>query len=242
MDMESDKNIYSGKGDNSWNLFFEQGQINGCVLTRKRIRFSKNVIFGGNYRKYTCPSPDVMFREDELRIWNNIFCKYVHFSERLKQNIDYKYKSRIRDSDRILGILCRGTDYLKLKPSNHTIQPEPAEVLAKAQETVKKYECSKIWLATEDRLIAEMFEHEFGDMILTVTDRFADYNGNSDIGTCIVSQMDPVQNGLDYMTSIYALSKCDCLLAGMTNGSIISAIMSQNKYDYYYYWNLGFYE
>ena len=38
----------------------------------------------------------------------------------------------------MLGILARGTDYVAARPKGHPIQPEPCQIIAKAEEILEK--------------------------------------------------------------------------------------------------------
>jgi hypothetical protein len=48
-------------------------------------------------------------------------------------------------------------------------------------------------------------------------------------------------NTIDYYSTIYILSKCDGLLAGLTCGSICAYMMSKG-YGYTHFWDLGRYQ
>ena len=61
----------------------------------------------------------------------------------------------------MLGILARGTDYVAARPKGHPIQPEPCQIIAKAEEILEKYSCDGIYLATEDQDIYERLQEAF---------------------------------------------------------------------------------
>ena len=41
----------------------------------------------------------------------------------IKNKMDEEWKKMFVETDRVLGVLCRGTDYTSRKPKNHPIQP-----------------------------------------------------------------------------------------------------------------------
>lgn len=51
---------------------------------------------------------------------------------------------------------------------------------------------------------------------------------------------DKYYTGLEYLTTIYILSKCTSIIAGRVNGTVIAALMNDG-YEYSYYYDLGVY-
>ena len=98
------------------------------------------------------------------------------------------------------------------------------------------------FLATEDRKIFDHFKHEFGDKLLFSGQKLYDgMNGKKYLSEIPVScSAEKWQNIVDYYATIYILSKCDGLVAGLTCGSICSYCMTDG-YEYVYFWNLGKY-
>ena len=47
--------------------------------------------------------------------------------------------------DKVLGIRCRGTDYIKEKPKNHPVQPEISDVLREAKRIISEHHCTKFF-------------------------------------------------------------------------------------------------
>ena len=63
-----------------------------------------------------------------------------------------------RMAEKVLGVLCRGTDYVSLRPYNHPVQPSVSEMLQKAGEMLRCYKLEHIYLVTEDEGIRRAFE------------------------------------------------------------------------------------
>ena len=51
---------------------------------------------------------------------------------------------------------------------------------------------------------------------------------------------DPYERGIEYLTSIYLLSRCNGLVAGRTTGTVGACIMAE-KYEFRYIFSLGRY-
>ena len=143
---------------------------------------------------------------------------------------------------KILGCLCRGTDYLYRRPKEHPVQPDPEEVIIKCTDILKERNCDLIFLATEDEEIYNKFKKHFGDSLITNNHEFF-----HDTGTTLLSDVkqgrdnEKFLRGMEYLVTIYLLSECDCLVAGRTNGSA-AVLMLSDGYEYVYIYDLGYYE
>jgi len=141
-----------------------------------------------------------------------------------------------------LGVLCRGTDYLKLRPTGHPIQPSIEMTVKKAKELMGKWSCNRLYLCTEDSACVSAFRDAF-EVELAYIDR----NYVGDTGTDFVTRVhferdaDARLQGYEYLLQIMILAKCDCLLAGACGGSIGAELLSDG-YKQEYIWNLGQYE
>ena len=143
-------------------------------------------------------------------------------------------------SERILGVLARGTDYTGVKPYNHAIQPDAEMLTSVINEYCTKYHCNKIYIATEDAGILEYMKGIFGDRLLYTNQRriknISGYlNENKDF-----AERDSLEKGIEYLTSIYLLSRCNGIIAGRTSGTVGACIMA-NNYEFRYFFALGSY-
>ena len=112
---------------------------------------------------------------------------------------------------KFLGIIIRGTDYTTLKPKGHAIQPSIEMVIEKANEVMTSFKCKKIFLATEDKRNYDRIVEVFGvQNVLTNQKRWIDYKGGM-INTYYdnnIRKNDRYISGLEYLSTIYILSKC----------------------------------
>jgi hypothetical protein len=186
---------------------------------------------------YTNPANTARFK-----YFQNIFKKYIKFNQPVLNYMENDFNSIIGNK-RVLGCLCRGTDYLK-KENAIIIQPDVNIVIDKTEEIMKTKNCPFIYLATESEEIYQLFKKQFGDNLLTNSQlRF----GKKDLQNIrFISQVkerrqnDRYLTGLEYLSSLNILSKCKCFIAGQTTGSQLAYMMSEGfEYSFIYY-GLGY--
>jgi hypothetical protein len=229
--------------ENSWEYYFKQP----LGYTLKDIKSGKNIILSKKLQmpctQYTI---DFYIFEDKRRLayFRELFNQYIIFNNETMNCLMNVYNDIFSEKSDVLGILCRGTDYLRKKPGGHPVQPEPAEVIKKAKEVIEKYNCRYIYLATEDQDIYEMFESEFKEKLFSNNQRRfrqGDFIEHDYISQIVNSgNQDNYHLGLEYLSSLYNLSKCRYFIGGKTAGTIGVYFMS-NGFAYDYIWDLGFY-
>lgn len=246
MDLQSYKNIYLKEEqvgrENAWEFFFEQP----CGISLDEIERSQAKVIDVDQEVEAAKRPnlsmDFLTNEYAVQYWRGIFRDYLKFNAGTWNYISQK-KKEIFDCcpGRKLGVLCRGTDYTDLKPYAHPVQPDVNQVIEKTLETQKRCRCDYIVLATEDKDIYTKFSTIFRDRLIAIdTERLKSGNEEFLADTMKKNAIDAVENGLNYLTSIYLLGQCDCLLAGRTSGSVGALLMAE-KYEYQFFWNLGKY-
>jgi hypothetical protein len=253
IDLQNCYNQYLGEKEffkeNSWEYFFEQPMGYGL----RDIKKAKNVIIGinsGHPNKWNKTIPFLSYREchnaDTIAYYKEKFAKYIIFNSKTMSFLTEKHNEMFKDKGRILGIHCRGTDFTALKPSGHAIQPKPDEVIEKAEQVMNEYRCDHLYLATEDADIYDLFEAHFGSRLIldkaTRRWRVCDLKGKSN--SKVLASDDSAgkyKGGIDYLSQIYLLSKCNCFVSGATLGSLGVMLMT-DKFEYQYIWNLGYYK
>lgn len=186
------------------------------------------------------------FNRYELQLWTKVYHDFVIFNKETKKYVDNEYKAIIEPHKRVLGVLCRGTDYVKLEPKGHPIQPTVEQVIAEVKVEILKLNINKIYLATEEKRITARFEEEFPGQILVNKRKYYDdlfYGNNFDlIGSVSFEREDDDKlKGLEYLSSIFLLSKCTALIAGNTGGSCAALYMNNHQYEYWKLYQLGYY-
>lgn len=230
--------------ENAWEYFFEQPMGYGL----DDIKEAKNIIKStSSYQPFNAIGIGYKDIHDANVIdkYKKIFAKNIRINQTSQTFIAEKYKRTLQGKGRVLGIHCRGTDYNMLKPKNHPIQPEPEEVIRKAENVMSEFQCTSIYLATEDAQIYESFLKHFGDkLILDASTRWSIDDlpkGRSNARRLSTTdKMGRYFSGMEYLSQIYLLSQCNCFIGGATRGSFGVLIMP-NKFEYQYIYNLGYY-
>lgn len=244
IDMASYKNMYQGDDAafNSWELFFEQP----CNIGLSDASEGREYVDCNKIPAEKRPnlSMDFVTNQNLQNYWRNLCRKYIRLNSKTKQYVD-QYMSKYLPNDKArktVGVLCRGTDYVALRPLGHPVQPDADIVIDRVKEVLEQYNCINVFLATEDEEICQRFLSEFGTkLIVPKASRYL--NTGDKYLADINSKMEYTEiydKTRDYLASIYALSKCNCLVAGRTSGSISALILSEG-YEYSYMWNLGKY-
>ena len=244
VDMQYYYNTYITKENvgkvNAWDFYFKQPA--GYCLND--ISHSKKVIISSVNSANDNPSLEYL---DRLFGWKNIVYENIFFSDSVKKEIDVKFDMLFREK-RVLGVLCRGTDYISTKPHGHPVQPDPTAVIEKAKEMMDSNNCEKLFLATEDQNIYELFTASFGEKLLSLsTERYKNTGSrllnyiseNSELLVQNPSE-EKYRKGFDYAVTIGLLSRCTCLVAGKTSGTL-GALLLNKEYENVYLFDLGNY-
>lgn len=240
IDMKTYKNAYL-KDDqigeiNAWELYFEQPLNVGL----DQITSDETIVFEKIIRNRPNDSMRFFKNNKVNNYWSLLRKKYIRLNEKTRIYIEEEY-SRLFSNQRVLGVLCRGTDYVKLEPFRHPVQPTAEEVIEKSKKVMKKYNCEKIFLATEDMSILKKFENEFGDkLIINKSERFNNTDNNFLADIKFDRPNDEYLRGLEYLTTIVLLSRCNCLIGGRASGTI-GAVLFSEGFEYTYFWNKGRY-
>lgn len=241
IDMQNYSAFYQGldtENKNMWEYFFRQP----CGYTLTDIKNSKKVILGNGMINGDVKYPDdnIAYDEQELKVWKNIADKYLMVNDDILKETE-GIANKLFGTSKILGVLARGTDYVNMRPYNHPIQPSPEQLMEKIDEVMVKLCCDKIYLATEDKGIFKKFKEKYGDKIVALDVERHETEGKQNINDVRrVQGNDGYTMAKDYLITILLLSKCKCLVAGNTSGSI-GALLLNKAYEYQYIFDLGRY-
>lgn len=244
VDMQNYWNTYLYQNEvgkvNSWEYFFEPVS---SVRVEDAYR-SKNVILSNGGIPPIIPEGTIcslMNEDGAMNEWRILYKKYIHLQSDVKEKMNQERLKLIQPDERILGVICRGTDYTKFKPAGHWIQPEVSVVVEKARKCLKEWNCHKIFLATEDIDVYKEFQKAFPGKVIVNSKQWVRYDGKQGINNYGFSrENDKMLQGLEYLTTIYILSQCNCLIGGRAGGTVGAMIMSEG-YEKQYFWDLGKY-
>lgn len=241
VDMRNYGQYYQGsnmKTQNMWEYYFKQP----CGYSVEDISKSKSVVIGNGIisGEIKYPNDDLAYDDEKLAYWKAVAKGYLIVKDEIVKEADALAKDMFWGS-RILGVLARGTDYINARPLNHPVQPMPEQLMEKIDEVLIEKKCDKIYLATEDKIFFEKFKDRYGDKIVAMDVERHATKGNENINDLRRQQKkDDYTMAREYLINILLLSKCNCLVAGNTSGSL-GALLLNEEYEYKYIFNLGVY-
>lgn len=226
-------------GQNAWELYFRQpmGEDLEAGMSGSEVKRLEGIpAFMPNYQMDSLMNPAFM------AFWRGMMKTYMPFSDELTGKIEsIAVRLPFGSGKRILGVLCRGTDYTNIRPYNHPVQPSLEVVLAKTDEFMERYQCQYCYLATEDREIRNAFQSRLGDKLLTTQEIYYESDLKDTINqTNIDCHIDIHEKNMEYLTALALLSRCTCLIGGRTSGTVATLLLSQG-FEATYLWDLGRY-
>ncbi|MBR3606531.1 MAG: hypothetical protein IKL51_03020 [Lachnospiraceae bacterium] len=244
VDMQNYYNSFHSAQDvgkiNTWELFFKQPieiALEEALNSGKARYVWKDI---PDYQPNE--SLDFLMNPYILEYYKQIVRTYIKYQPHVLDILERKNNEILKNNsnDRVIGVLIRGTDYTQLRPYFHPIQPNITEVKSKIDLYRKKYDCKKIYLATEDEGIFIKMKEMYGSDLLYNPQKRVYPSGvylNEDKE---FNQREPFQKGLEYLQTIYTLSKCNGLVAGRTSGTVGACLLS-NSFEFQYIFTLGRY-
>ena len=224
---------------NAWDRYF----LPPCGYRLSDICRAHNVTLGSIHPPENEYYPDYRMLQNpkELVMWRQTANQYLH----LRPEIEHAINAYCTDvlhlqKERVLGVLCRGTDYVIQKPYNHPIQPRVDVVIDRCREVLARQNCSRIYLCTEDEELWNAMDAAFPEFIYGYQNRRFSLKNNENINEIGNKSMDPYTRNLDYLSAIGILSRCQCLVAGAAGGTY-GALLLTKGYDYEYVFQLGRY-
>lgn len=229
LDKENPKNV--------WEYYFEQPR--GICLDDLKLK--RNIVLSTGELPVTYPGFDIMQCSNRLEQWRDLYKRNIRYNDATSKFLIEQYNKYFSSNERVMGVLCRGTDYETTKPKGHPIQPRIEEVLEKVKLEMVNQKCDKVYLATEDKIIYDRFLHQFGEKLIFPEIEFRPYNGEKLITEIEVERKDDkLLKGLEYLMQIDLLSKCNCFIGSGCGGSYGALLMSEG-FEWQYFWELGVY-
>ena len=225
-------------GKNLWEQFFKQ-PFESLYENKPVEVFNEKMV-------EAFPSWECIYKEDEVDFWGALYNDFLIFNDKTNDYIQDELNTIIGDR-RVLGVLCRGTDYLLEKPKNHPVQPELNEIIVKAREMFDEGGYEYMYLATEDSKFDEAFREEFKAKMLVNKRKYYDKIFDSQNLELIKDvhfdrENDEYLKGIEYLSSLYILANCKALVAGNCGGTQAAVFLNRNKYEKKYIFDLGLYK
>ena len=229
--------------DNAWEYYFKQPAGITLEDLSNITDNSKIRTFSEPYQLQNVYDPD-----EKLPSYTPFenYIKYMQLSDYALEYAENYRKKTIGEETDVLGIYCRGTDYLWMRPRLHHIPATPQMLIEKAKELKKKYNYKKVYVATEDLEIYNKFKEEFQDDL--VPNLQYKYNHKIDSKTLPLSDVKVERKdhhywlGLEYLASMYVLSKCKYFIASNYSAGVVFVKAMSSGYknmEYAYVYDRG---
>lgn len=186
-------------------------------------------------------------RPERVRLWGKLLNKFMVFNDSCKEYVEKEYNSILADK-RVVACVLRGTDYTRTKPKGHPKQPTTNEVFEKIDTVIKENKIDYIYLATEEKAIADRFKQHYPNKILENKRMYFDEkyflsdNENQKVSEIHFDRKDDdFLKSLEYFSSINLVAKSNMLVSGLSGGSEMAIYLNGGKYDYCYLFDKGFY-
>lgn len=226
--VSSDANIYSDyECDDIWNKFFLQpyGYTIQEVQESSCLTLSPNMNILNTLRY-------IMDQESQNR---QLSWPYGIYNAQIRNYIQERAARFLPYPERTLGVLLRGTDYVKTHLPGHASHASPEMVINKITEIENEWDFDYIYLSTEDADICKKMKEHYGDRI-TFTDQerytvkegqfLVDLHQNKEPGKGF-------RLGAEYLCSIDLLSSCNSLIASGPCGALGEAVRrNSGKYKH----------
>ena len=245
VDMQNCSNMYlapekRGK-ENAWEYYFEQPMRVGL----EEARNGENIILSGE--KDPMPLPFGMiaryeynkaaFAEWQMLIKDGIMKIKPEITEEALAIRDKLFPPK----KRVLGVHQRGTDFLD-KPHGHPILPPTEYAVRVVIDKMHEWKCDKLFLATEDKNILNIFQESFGNCLLIFDKPFVDYVPGKSVGdTRIERKNDRFLSGKEYVIEMLLLSKCNSFIASGGAGANGVMLFAEKDFENTYAFRLGLY-
>lgn len=226
---------------NAWEQFFFQPM--GVSL--QEVYRSRNVIMsaGGSLS-----SLNDIYDEKIIEGRHRIIEQYVKLNTQVKGICEREAEKLGFSKYRILGVKCRGTDFVASRPKWHSIPPNVQQTIDKIEEMTEKWGgYDFIFVATEDEQIFSGLQKRYGSkLIYNETERIS---ADMVKGKWLNEVFDSHKNEkgykynriMEYLISVWWLAQCDALI-GPVVGATLSAMSMKGSYEHLYLFDLGTYD
>ena len=225
--------------DNLWELFFEQPfgfTLNDVLKNADNVEYIR--CDGANYQ----PTDDILLDRVKVNFWHNFAKKFMPIKYNIIELSNRIMKKLFSNSNNILGVLIRGTDYVSKKPSLHPIQPKVDMVISDVKQMDIKNNYDYIFFTTEDEKIRKKFIKEFSNKVKELHSFKLNYNYSSNNYLNFNEKIfGNIQFNKQYLVNIIILSKCLDLVTSRCSGASGILVLT-NGFRFMKIYDLGVYK
>lgn len=251
---------------NDWELYFEQPDSRFNV---ENIMDAQDVTLGSEclqevYDIWRVPN----WGEEKLvQDYHQIYKKYIHVNERLKNNIEVWEKEIFKPGRRVIGFFskmqrsagmeaCQNINREKDAvireilsggyPDGYPEEPSREVLVKLIRAFMARWNATHVFISIDDRETTEYLIHELGDCVLYIPrhrfELFKDGRSSFEQYVDFFRHDDRKildESNIGYLTEIHILSKCISLACGVASGSMAAIIMNGCKYEHQYTYIAG---
>lgn len=190
-----------------------------------------------------------VYDENILREHRELSRKYIRIRQNILDVCQAKYQEFDMERKKILGVICRGTDFIGTKPQGHSIVPTARQTIDIIEKKEKEWGAfDALFLATEDKGIFNEMRNYYGERLLSYQKIRLDNTGENFLCKKIEEISLQNRNELfkkklmtEYLISVWLLSKCNSLVAPII-GSTLGVLCIGEGFEHKYFIQMGNYE
>jgi len=243
VDMMNYKNPYLAKKNlgrkNSWEYYFLQTNqrisLEEAYKSQQVILSDLETPFEANPRTFY----KNIYLNNQIGKYYDMVRQYIRFTPETKKILDMNYaqilEPVINQGKKVLGVVSRGTDILGFP--GHSVQPSKEQLLDISQKLMEKYTCDYIFMASDANASIEFFAEQIGKekVLVNKAKRYDVFDKNR---VNVLSEIhferenDEYLKGIEYLTTIYLLSKCNVLVGSIVGSTIGAICMNCGEYEH----------
>lgn len=195
--------------------------IQSDIVHRKMVE----LIFTGKVCNYK-------YNNRYLYMMGHIVKKYIKFNDYTKRYISKSVEKLGFSNERVLGVHIRGTDF-RAKYDNHPMYVTEDDCFEEINRILEKNNYNKIFVATDDKRILANFVRKYGEKIIFYKDVERSSVNKSVAFSHNSREHHKYLLGLEVIRDMYTLSKCDSLVAGISQVAICAQINKVSRGEKY---------
>ena len=186
--------------------------------------------------------------------------KYIKLNDKTRLFVNKKISEIINPGDKILGINVRHSYIFLKNDTSNPKQPDITLLLDDIKKIINNNPINKILIVSENINLISKIKKIYGKMVIFIKrprinigassqnilnlknfpfpkDKLKKLMEVADFGR----KDEIVIKNREYISEIYALAKCEHLIAGVCSGTIFSLLLNKGKYKTVKLYNLGYY-
>lgn len=172
---------------------------------------------------YTGKTNHYSYTDRYLEAMSQMADKYIRYNERTQNYINAGIKKLEIQNQKVLGVHIRGTDF-RAKYNNHPVYLTEEDCFLEIDMIQEKNHYDKIFIATDDKRVLEKFMKKYRDKICFYDDVVRGDKNKSVVFLDNSRKGHKYLLGLEVIRDMHTLSKCDALVAGLSQVAICALI------------------